>query len=442
MKILVSGSAVTVLAVAALLTVKTVDAADSAASVPITFSKDVAPIFQQRCEECHRPGGMAPMSLRTFEDVRPWARAIRARVAAREMPPWFLNKEVGIREYKDDYSLSDQQIDTILKWVDGGLLQGNAADLPKPRTFPNEASWAIGAPDLVISMDKAYNVPAVAKDAIKDFVVDPHLTEDRYIKAIEMKPGNARVVHHARAYMMLDEATPPGADVDLTSEGPGEGTFLAEYAVGKNGDLFAPETGRLLKAGSKIRFSIHYSSVGEAIADQTKVGFVFYPKGAAPKYHVLAHLMGDNDINGVSLPAGATNVRNDAYWILERPALILGFQPHMHMRGVAEDFEVIHLDGRPELLTSARFDFRWHIMYSYADYVAPLLPKGSVLHITTYHDNSAANRNNPDPTQWIGYGPRSIDDMHNAWINYIYLDEADYQRMAAERKAARGTRNQ
>src|SRR5439155_5982346 len=143
---------------------------------------DVAPIFQQRCEQCHRPGGMAPMSLRTYEDVRPWARSIRTRVSAREMPPWFLNKEVGIREYKDDYSLTDEQIDTIVKWIDGGTLQGRPSDMPPPRAFPSDASWAIGKPDLVISMDKPYTVPAVAKDAIKDFVVDPRLTEDRYIK--------------------------------------------------------------------------------------------------------------------------------------------------------------------------------------------------------------------------------------------------------------------
>jgi len=252
----------------------------------VTFSKDVAPILQRSCQACHRPGSMAPMSFLTYQDARPWARAIKQKTSVREMPPWFIDRTVGLTKFKDDPSLSDQEIATLAAWADGGAVQGNPADLPAPRQFENDSVWHIGKPDIVVSSTN-HVVPATGSDWWGDYIVDSGLTEDRYLKAVETKPGPGakKVVHHAVTFLIQDE----GETSDLVgrgstaSAGSDSGVFLNEYAVGKNGDMFPEGTGRLVKAGAKIRFNLHYHPIGEAIADATQIALVFYPKGYKPK---------------------------------------------------------------------------------------------------------------------------------------------------------------
>ncbi len=208
----------------------------------VTFTKDVAPIMQRSCQNCHRPDSMAPMSFLTYEDVRPWARAIKTKVTAREMPPWFIDRTVGISSFKDDPSLSDRDIQTIAAWADGGAVKGELADLPPPRQFENADIWHIGKPDIIVQSVK-HTVPATGSDWWGDYVVDTGLTEDRYLKAVETKPamGAKKVVHHAVTFLMQDEG-----EIDLVGRrapspaaAAGElGGFLNEYAVGKNGDMF------------------------------------------------------------------------------------------------------------------------------------------------------------------------------------------------------------
>ena len=404
----------------------------------VTFTKDVAPILQRSCQHCHRPNSMAPMSFLSYEEIRPWARAISQKVAAREMPPWFIDRTVGIDKFKDDPSLSDDQIGTITKWVDGGAVRGNPADMPTPRQFEDNDIWHIGKPDLVVK-SILHRIPAAGSDWWGNYVVDTGLTEDRYLKAVETKPGRGAktVVHHAVTFLVQDEGDTGliGRGTGGQSSGGGEqGGFLNEYAVGKNGDIFPEGTGRLVKAGAKIRFNMHYHSLGEEKVDQTEVALVFYPKGYVPKYYIQASHTGDFD--DLDIPAGADSVRSDGYTRLAKNARITSFQPHMHNRGKAMCMEAIYPDGKVQQLNCvSNYKFGWHINYNYTDDIQPLLPAGTMLHVIGWHNNTASNKYNPDPRNWAGFGQRSIDDMSFAWVNYIWLTDEDFKQQVEERKS-------
>jgi hypothetical protein len=402
----------------------------------VTFTKEVAPILQRSCQNCHRPDSMAPMSFLTYEDVRPWARSIKQKVTAREMPPWFIDRTVGISKFKDDPSLPDKDIQTIAAWVDGGVLRGDPADMPPPKQFENDDIWHIGKPDVVIKSVK-HTVPATGSDWWGDYVVDTGLTEDRYLKAVETKPamGAKKVVHHAVTFLIQDEGAPDLVGRRPTPATAGEqGGFLNEYAVGKNGDMFPEGTGRLVRAGAKIRFNMHYHPIGEETVDQTEVALVFYPRGYKPKYYIEAAHTGD--VEDLDLPAGMDNIRSDGYTRLAKNARITSFQPHLHNRGKAQCIEAIYPDGKVEQLNCvSNYQFGWHIVYNYADDVQPLLPAGTMLHVISWHNNTASNRYNPDPKNWVGFGQRSIDDMAFAWVNYIWLTDEDFKAQIQERKA-------
>jgi hypothetical protein len=420
----------TIFAALVLLATGQAAAAQGTAPNQPTYSKDIAPIFQAKCTQCHHPGTGAPMSLTTYEEVRPWARSIRTRVSSREMPPWHLDKTVGIRQYKNDISLNDAQIATIVRWADAGAPAGNAADMPPPQKFQPEDVWHIGKPDLIVPMNKTHTMYPKGPDWWIDYFADVEIDEDRYIKAMEVRPGNRRIVHHTVMYVIEPDA-PPG-----TPEG---GVNLHEYAVGKYGDTFADNTGRLLKKGSRLRFDMHYFAIGEEQTDQTTMAFVFHPKGYVPKYEVRSVAFRNRPNDELEIPPHSV-VRHDGYMRLTRPARIDAFQPHMHMRGKAMTLEAILPDGSVEVLSSVdHFDFNWHVSYLYADHVAPLLPANTMLHMIGVHDNTAANKRNPDPNMWVGFGERSVDDMLQVWINIVYLDEPEYTRLVEERRAKQTT---
>ena len=233
------------------------------ATPEITYTKHVAPILQRSCQSCHRPGTNAPMSLLTYEDVRPWARAIKTRVRDRIMPPWHIERNVGIQAFKDDPSLTDEEIATIAAWSDAGAPRGNPADLPPPPVFPDEEAWHIGTPDLIVQIPKPHVVPANAADLWIDYIADSGLTEDRYLQAVEAKPGpGARaVVHHLLTYLIQEVDEDEVLSGRLDDRGTNSESFLNEYAVGKNGDILPDGTAKLVKAGAKIRFNLHYHAV-------------------------------------------------------------------------------------------------------------------------------------------------------------------------------------
>jgi len=392
-----------------------------------TFTRDVAPILQKSCQTCHHPGTSAPMSLMTYEDARPWARSIRQRVSNRDMPPWHLDKTVGIRQYKNDRSLSDDEIATLVRWADSGAPQGNVADMPAPLTFRPEADWFIGEPDLKVTTPNDFTMYATGPDWWIDQFADVQLTEDRWIKSMEIKPSNPKVVHHVVVYAIEPDA-PEG-----TPEG---GVQLHEYAVGKYGDIFGDNTGRLLKKGTRLRYDMHYFAIGSEQHNKTTIAFKFYPKGVVPKYQVRSQAIRNIPNDELDVPPN-TVVRTDGFFRLPRPARIDSFQPHMHMRGRGLTVEAIDpVTNRTQILSSVdHFDFNWHINYVYADDAAPLLPAGTVLHLIGLHDNTSANRRNPDPAMWVGFGERSVDDMLQVWLDVVYLDEAEYNRLVEQRKA-------
>jgi hypothetical protein len=402
----------------------------AAPKAPPTFTKDVAPILQRACQSCHRPGSIAPMSLLTYEEARPWARAIKTRVSARQMPPWHVDRSIGIRKFKDDPSLTDAEVATIVAWADGGATRGNPADMPPPRTFDDSDRWHIGKPDLIVSLPAENTINAESSDWWADFVSESGMTEDRYIKAVEAKPsaGASRVVHHAVMYL-----------VDPDSNNP-MGGVLNEYAVGKNGDVYPDGAGRLMKAGSKVRFNMHYHSVGETIKDRTSVGIVFYPKGYVPKHQMQTLLAPNQD--DLDIPAGADNVRSDAYFKMERNARLTAFMPHMHNRGKRQCLEAIYPNMVVEQFNCVNYDFQWQIVYNYTDDVAPLLPAGTIIHVTSWHDNSAGNRNNPDARNWVGFGNRTTDDMARHWLTFYYMSDEEFQSEVNERTSKRGTAQQ
>ena len=397
----------------------------------VTFSKDVAPIFQKSCQSCHHEGTSAPMSLMTYSDTRPWARSIKERVVRRDMPPWHLDKTVGIRQYKNDRSLSDDEIATVARWVDSGAPQGNPADMPPAPTFTSDKEWFIGTPDLTVTTDQDFVMYPNGPDWWLDQFGEVKMPEDRWIKAMEIKPSNPKIVHHAVIYAIEPDA-PEG-----TPEG---GVQLHEYAVGKYGDIFADNTGRLLKKGTRLRFDMHYFAVGSAQHNKTTIAFKFYPKGETPKYQVRSIAIRNVPNDELEIPPNSV-VRTDGYYRLTKNARIDSFQPHMHMRGRGMTVEAINLNNTTTILSSVdHFNFNWHINYIYADDVAPLLPAGTVLHMIGIHDNTSANPRNPDPNMWAGFGERSVDDMVQVWLDMVYLDDAEFNRLVAERNAKKGPR--
>ena len=411
---------------AALAVIATPSPAVAQDASEVTFTRDVAPILQRSCQMCHRTGSIAPMSLLTYEETRPWARSIREKVAERVMPPWYVDKNIGIQDFKEDKSLSDAEIATIIQWVEAGAPRGNPADLPPPVEFQRMNEWHIGTPDWIVEIPEPFVVAAEAPDWWGNLESDSGLTEDRWVKAVETKPSaeSFSVVHHAVTGVVNDETEDDGA----------LGSFLNEYALGKNGDIFPDGHGRLIKAGSKIRFNLHYHSVGREIVDRTAVGLTFYPRGVEPQHKLISSHVGDNE--DLDIPAGESNVRHDGYFLLKENAHVTAFQPHLHNLGKRQCLEAILPDNTARMLNCADWDFGWHIVYNYADGAGPLLPKGSFLHVISWHDNSDANRWNDDPRNWAGFGQRSSDDMSFAWVSWYELDDEAFQAQVAARETA------
>src|SRR5579864_3733982 len=244
-------------------------------SEQLTFAKDVAPILQRSCQNCHRPGNIGPMSLLTYQDVRPWARAIQQQIVQRNMPPWYIDRAVGIHSFKNDPSLSDQEIATISKWVDAGAPLGNAAELPAARKFEDGDRWHIGKPDVIVTLKKDVLVKSKAPDQWVDLPMeDLGIKINRYIQAVEVKPiRGVSVVHHAVATIHFDD-----------EQGNEQQSLLEEYAVGKFGDIYSENTGRLMPKGAKVSMNLHLHANGTDTPANIALGVKLYPEGYVPKH--------------------------------------------------------------------------------------------------------------------------------------------------------------
>ena len=409
-----------------------------------TFSRDVAPILQRSCQHCHQPTGIGPMSLLTYREVRPWARSIRDRVERRLMPPWHLDPTVGIQGYKNDISLTPEEIDTVVRWVDTGAAEGDPADLPEPLEFPRADAWEVEAmlgrpPDFIVRA-KPYTVAANGQDQWWEPEMEfEGFDVPRYIRAAEFKPSypiGIKVTHHGHATLRAPE--PPEGEERPPS------VRLVGMGIGKRWDVLAEGIGKLLPPGPGIvRFSLHYFPVGEEVTEAAEVGVWLYPEGEVPEkvtagerqFYVDGTHRERLRASDILIPPHGHLVLEDQY-VMEQPALVQSFRPHMHMRGTEMSMTALYPDGRRELFSSVnRYNHNWQIAYVYDDAAQPLLPKGTVLMLRSKFDNTAANRINPDPDQWVVFGARGVDEMSHAWIGITYLDDAEYEELAAARGA-------
>ena len=427
------------IAAAALSVAAVSGVAVSAAPADPTFTRDIAPILQRSCQNCHRADGVAPMSLVTFEEARPYARAIKQRTSIGPhrgvMPPWYMEKNVGIQKYKSDPSLSDAEIATIGRWSDAGAPQGNPADLPPARKFDDLNTWLIGPPDVIVKTQEL-TVKANAPDWWGEIpAIDLGLTEDRYVAAVQVREvndvprkdtsgrttvGGRFVIHH------LIWATDQGG-------GGGTNTPWPVHEVGRSADFFPPEGGRLLKAGEKIvSNSVHLHSNGRDTKAHLEIGFKLYPKDYTPTVKASFSRGLGNGVD-ISIRPNEANQQLHAYTVLQEHTKITSFEPHLHAPGSRMCLEAIW-GFNIQTLSCAGYDHNWVRGYDYADDAAPLLPKGTILHIIGYMDNSPSNRNLPDPRNWQGSGNRSVANMFIDLGQGVALSDEQFRQEMAKRR--------
>jgi hypothetical protein len=430
------------------------DLAKSKAAV--TFNKDVAPILFKNCAECHRPGEAAPMSLLSYKETRPWARSIREKVISREMPPWHADSPYG--HFKNDRRLTQKEIDTISAWVDGGAAEGAPSDLPPAPKFVE--GWSIGEPDLVLQMKEEYALEASGPDEYQYFTISTGFTEDKFVQMAEARPGNRRIVHHILATILPPpQVAQPrkeltgeeiknalaGRDPILYSEGflrrlrpdvsvyddgcqlpsggggnqldgSGEfrfGMFLGGFLPGMKPLIWEPGTVKRIPAGSKILLQVHYSkTAGRVEKDRSMIGLVFAKQ--PPRKELFTKLIQNVYFR---IPPGAERHRVTACWTAPQDIHLVTAVPHMHKRGRAMKINVFYPNGRSEeLLSVPRYDFSWQANYTFNQPAA--IPKGTRIVVTGYFDNSAQNKNNPDPAQAVRFGEPTYDEMMFGLIEY------------------------
>ena len=392
-----------------------IDAAAGADKSSVTFAKDVAPILQKRCEECHRPGGIAPMSLATYEEARPWARSIKEKVIKHEMPPFHAAGKVG--RYVNDPRLTDAEVAVLAKWVDSGAPKGSAKDLPAPHEWKSE--WAHGEPDLVVKVQRPYTLKPSAKDQYVFFFFDYVFPEDTWIKGVDTRPGNIRAVHHANTHLV-----PPGikvpaegfvaGDFDPTARGT---IMLSGWAPGVESVILAEGTAVRIPKGMRLGIQIHYAPSDQERVDQTSVGIYFANETVKKNLRVLF-----GDRKDVEIPPGEANYSLTAKKTFDTDGVIRFFHVHMHLRGRSYVMRLTYPDGRVETaLEVPRYDFNWQRVYTL---VEPMrVPKGTSVEFVGTYDNSPANKFNPDPTKVVHWGEKTTDEMMQGRIFWEAADE-------------------
>jgi hypothetical protein len=416
----------------------------------VTFNKDVAPIFYKNCATCHRAGELAPMSLVTYKDARPWARSIKDKVLSRDMPPWGADPHYG--QFANDKRLTQQDVDTIAAWVDQGAKEGSPNDLPPAPNFDD--NWQIGKPDVVLTMLKPYTISAEGSDEYIDFVIPTEFKEYKWVKAVEIHPGNKKVVHHVVAFIQTPQMQAQEKNAAFTDQTKVEGSIfykdgtlvrtrsdapiyddgcnapnggfargsgqetlgpvLGFYSPGKDIDSFPDDTAKVIPPGSNIVIQMHYSkTTGKAETDQTSVGLVFYktvPSKVITSNGALNHYF--------MIPAGDDNHEVTACYNFRQDTELITLMPHMHKRGKDMRYEVIYPDGRREtLLYVPHYSFNWQSMYRFEKPM--LIPKGSKMIVTAHYDNSDKNKFNPDPTKTVRWGDPTYDEMMIGYIDYV-----------------------
>ena len=421
--------------------------ASAATAAEVTFQKHVLPILQNHCQGCHRTGEAAPMPLLTYKDTRPFARAIRAAVISKKMPPWFADRDHG--KFSNDTSLAQSDIDTLTTWADTGAKEGDPKDAPVPKEFTK--GWTIGKPDLIIDMPAAHKVPATGTIEYTYFVVPTGFTEDKWVETVEVRPGASSVVHHivlanrpkGSAYL---KESPVGVAYIPTTAKPtfsgkkatGDGSFvgladgfielLSVYVPGGFAYDTKPGQARLIPAGSDLIFQIHYVSNGKETLDRSSVGIVFAK--APPKERVInAYVRNDSFV----IPPGDSAYRVDANVEIHHDTMLQSLMPHMHLRGKAFEYVATYPTGESQtLLKVPSYDFNWQLTYRLEKPV--LLPKGTKLRATAWFDNSPNNKFNPDPKSEVRWGDQSWEEMVAGFVDFVVPVEVNPARIATQSK--------
>jgi len=411
-----------------------------AAPAPVTFNKDVLPILQNRCQECHRPGEVAPMSFMSYKETRPWAKAIKSAILTQKMPPWFMDPGVG--HFKNERRLSTEEVNKINAWVDAGAPEGDAKDKPAPVTFAT--GWTIGKPDMVIEFPNEVKLAATGLIDQSNLLVKVNFPKDVWVKAAEVRPGNPRIVHHMKAWVR-----PPGSgwmkDIpEGTLVAPQRGQFgsgggrggaggaapeiLAKYNPGVTPQEFTTGgAAKFIAAGSDIVFECHYTTTGKPETDRTRVGIVF---ADAPPEKRYVTTTGVNN-NRFVIPAHAANYEVKGEAMLAMDAELAWVQPHMHLRAKDYELRAYYPSGESQLLMKGKFDFNWQLGYDFEKPV--LLPKGTRLESIAHYDNSENNPYNPNPNIDVPYGPQTTDEMAVSFMGFILDVKADPAKLMARR---------
>ena len=379
-----------------------------------TFHKDVEPILQSHCQECHRPGEIGPFSLLTYKEARPWAKSIRQNVLSKDMPPWFADPQFG--HFANDRSLSQAEIDTIAAWVDGGAAEGDAKDAPKPRAW--QEGWNIQKPDLVIQMKEAFHIGAKEEVPYQYVVMPTGFTEDKWVQMVEARPSDRSIVHHVVVFVRepgnpwLHDAkpgvpfVPPGGGKDFNNTSGGGSDILLTYTPGMVPEVWPLGRGKKIKAGSDLVLQMHYTANGKESQDLTKIGFVFCK--AKPAERVFT--MGSYNL-GFRIPPGDPNYKVEAVRnVFPNGVELISFFPHMHLRGKSFEYRAVYPDGHTEtLMRVSKYHFYWQLDYKLADPVK--LPPGTRIEASAWYDNSPNNAHNPDPTKEVRFGEQTWEEM-------------------------------
>ena len=381
-----------------------------ASQKPPTFSKDIVRIFQNRCQSCHHPDApFAPMSLREYREVRPWAKAIRKKVRSRKMPPWHADSSVG--EFANDISISQEEIDAIVRWVDARAPQGNRADLPPMKNFDD--GWQIEEPDVVLDMGVDFDVPATGTLPLQYFRIDTDFGEDKWLSAMEARPGNPKVVREIVIYVQN-----PKEGIEVPDGGSIGNGRLGYFSRGYTPSVFNEGEGKLLKRGAKIVFQVHYTPNGTATTDRSVVAFRFHEKPA--QKHVITRGIAETRFQ---IPPHIPNFSVYAKHTFPESVTLLSMRPLMHYRGKSFKFTAHYPDGGAEVLLFVdRYDYDWQIYYYPKDPIR--LPAGTVLECIAVMDNSHENPKNLEPHATVRAGDRVLDEKMIGWIDYT-LDNDD-----------------
>ena len=359
----------------------------------VTFAKDVAPIFNSNCVGCHRPGEIAPMSLLSYKDARPWAKSIKEKVATGVMPPWHADPHYG--KFENDRRLSQKDVDTIVAWVDQGAKEGNPKDLPPVPQFAD--GWNIGKPDVVFYLPQEFTVPATGVVEYKYFKVPTNFKQDMYIQAAEIRPGERGVVHHIIVFSQ-------------SAKDPQR--LIVGYAPGEQPAVIGKGLARKIPAGSDLLFQVHYTPNGTEVRDRSYVGFVFSKE--PPRAEVMTRPIMNARF---AIPPGDPNYRVESTFTFTQDSHVYSLMPHMHVRGKDFEFRATFPDGTTKVLLSVpKYDFAWQTYYVLKESLAA--PKGTRIDCLAHFDNSEKNKYNPDPKKEVRWGDQTWEEMMIGWMSY------------------------